>query len=407
MEEPIFKFKKSKFNLDIVYPNKYYGGLYNLGILIVYNSVNKRENWNCNRVFLDKGKINSELVGFSFQYELDLKNILEMKEKCKGFTFAGGPVINMAPDKFRKYFDFLILGEVEGVLDRVLDEYEKDKEGFLDRISKIEGVYVDNISYNFNKELKEYPYVQPFPEKIDKDFVFGKCFILEIERGCPFACKFCVVPSFYDKVKYRMNWKEIIDKGLELNKRDRVVIYSASFTHPEKKEILKYLISKNVRVTVPSIKVEVMDKETLELIKETGQESLTIAPEANEKLRKEMGKIVCDDRYFKFVKLCNEVGFEKLKLYMMIGVPGMEESDIIEMREFVDKLREQFDGKIYVSVNYFVPKPKSKFQEHEFNKKRLKKQAKIVEREFRNYKVKLTGLRTSYLEWKISKTGLL
>jgi radical SAM superfamily enzyme YgiQ (UPF0313 family) len=401
MEEPIFKFKKGKYNLDIVYPNKYYGGLYNLGILIVYNLVNQREDWNCNRVFLDKGKVNSDLVGFSFQYELDLNNILEMKKECKGFTFAGGPVINMNPEKFRKHFDFLILGEVEGVLDMVLDEYEKG-EGFLDRISKLKGVYVDKVSYNFTKELEEYPYLQPFPEEVNKDFVFGKCFMLEIERGCPFNCKFCVLPGFFEKIRYRKNWKEIIDKGLEINKRDRVVIYSASFTHPERKEILKYLLTKNVRVSVPSIKVGVVDREMLELIKKLGQKSVTVAPEANEKLRFEMGKKVKDEQYFEFFKICEELGF-KIKLYFMIGVPGMEEKDIIEMREFVDKIK----SKVYVSMNYFVPKPKSGFADYEFDKKELKRQAKVVEREFSKYKVKLTGLNTSYLEWKISRTGSL
>ncbi|MAG78487.1 hypothetical protein CL616_03935 [archaeon] len=404
MEEPIFKYKKSKYNLDIVYPNKYYGGLYNLGILIIYNLVNQRKDWNCNRVFLDKNEISSDLVGFSLQYELDLKNVLEMKKKCNGLCFAGGPVVNMNPEKFRKYFDFLILGEVEGVLDKVLDEYEKG-DGFLERISKLKGVYVDKISYNFNKELIEYPYVQPFPEKISKDFVFGKCFMLEIERGCPFQCKFCVLPGFFPKVRYRKNWKEIIDRGLELNKRDRVVIYSASFTHPERKEILKYLLTKNVRVSVPSIKVGVVDKETISLIKKLGQKSITIAPEANEKLRFSMGKMVSDNQYRDFVEECNEVGIEKLKLYMIIGVPGMEERDIIEMREFVDSLK--FKGRIYVSVNYFVPKPKSDFEDFEFDNKELKKQAKIVEREFKKYKVKLTGLNSSYLEWKISRTGSL
>ena len=403
MEEPIFKFKKSKYSLDIVYPNKYYGGLYNLGVLIIYNIVNNRKDWNCNRVFLDKGEISSDLVGFSLQYELDLKNILEMKKKGK-ITFAGGPVVNMNPEKFRKYFDFLILGEGEGVLDRVLDEYEKGG-NFLERISKIKGVYVDKISYNFNKELKDYPYVQPFPSKVDDNFVFGKCFMLEIERGCPFSCKFCVMPGFYDKVKYRKNWKEIIDEGLRINKRDRVVIYSASFTHPDKKEILKYLLTKKVRVSVPSIKVEVMDKECLELIKKLGQESVTIAPEANERIRLQLGKKVKDSQYNKFVSTCNEVGIKKLKLYLMIGVPGMKEEDIIEMRKFVDSL--DFKGKTYVSVNYFVPKPGCEFSDFEFDKKELKRQARIVEREFRKYKVKMTGFNSSYLEWKIAKTGSL
>ncbi|MFH1972015.1 MAG: radical SAM protein [archaeon] len=403
MENPVFKYKKVPYSLDIVYPNKYYGGVYNLGMLIIYNIVNKRENWNCNRVFLDKNKISSELVGFTLQYEPDLKNILEMKKQCNGITFAGGPVINANPEKFKKHFDFLLLGEAEESLNLILDEYEKDKENFLKNIKNIKGIN----TYNITEELGDYPLIQPFPEEINQDFVFGKPFILETERGCPFTCKFCILPNLYKKVRYRMNWKEIIDEGLKINKRNRVVIYSPSFTHPEKKQILQYLKTKGVRVTIPSIKVELMDKELLQLIKDVGQESLTIAPECNETLRKTLGKLATDNIYFKFIQLCNEIKIKKLKVYLIIGLPNQTEQDIIETREFIDKLNKEFNGKLYLSINYFVPKPRSLFENHEFNKAELKKQKKIAEREFKHYKIKITGLSSSALEYKISKTGSL
>ena len=72
------KWKKGINALNIIYPNKYYGGVYNLAVLIVYNLVNSYKNWICNRVFLDRGKINTKLFGFTFQYELDYYNFLKI-----------------------------------------------------------------------------------------------------------------------------------------------------------------------------------------------------------------------------------------------------------------------------------------------------------------------------------------
>ena len=101
MEFPLIQktWKKGINQLDIVYPNKKFGGAYNLGVLIIYNLVNNIPNWMCNRVFLDEGKISSNLIGFTFQYEPDYFNIKGMlaksgiaveKSERKQILFAGG-----------------------------------------------------------------------------------------------------------------------------------------------------------------------------------------------------------------------------------------------------------------------------------------------------------------------------
>src|SRR3989338_6830216 len=108
MEFPLIekKWTKNINSMDIVYPNKYYGGVYCLGPLVVYNTVNAMQNWICNRVFLDKGKISSKLIGFTLQYEMDYYNVLKMfkdanivldKSKREQIVFAGGPCINNHP----------------------------------------------------------------------------------------------------------------------------------------------------------------------------------------------------------------------------------------------------------------------------------------------------------------------
>lgn len=404
----MFAYKKSKFLMDIVYPNMMHGGVYSLGPLIVYNLVNNRKDWHCERVFLDQGKITSNLVGFSLQYELDLINALKMKPK-NAIVFAGGPVVELYPKSLIKYFDFLILGDVEIILPLVLDEYEKGVGGFFERIKKIEGVYINGkgkCKCAKSIDSFEYPIVQPFPSRMDKEFVFGKCFMMEIERGCPFKCHFCALPEFYDgKVRFRSleKVKEIIDSGLKENKAERVVIYSPSFIHPNRKEILEYLIEKKVRVSVPSLRAEKVDLETLRLIKKAGQESITIAPECNYRIRSILGKHVDDKEYFEFAKLAKETGFKKVKMYLMIGIKGMNEKDIEEMVIFVKKFRDEFNGEVKISLNYFVPKPGTKMYSEMEDKKKLKEELKLVMKRLVGFEMKKPSVSSAFKEWNFVK----
>ena len=218
-------------------------------------------------------------------------------------------------------------------------------------------------------------------------------------------CKFCSLKRFYPEVRYR-SWKVIkiiIDEGLKENKVSRVVIYSPSFAHPDRKEILKYLLEKKVRVSVPSIRAELMDKETLELLKKCGLESLTIAPECGQSLRVKIGKKVYDESYFRFVKMCNEVGFKKLKMYLMIGIPGMTKYDMEEMVKFLLLMKKEFKGQIYVSINFFVPKPGSEYENYELEKKKMKAMEKFIEKSLIVFKMKKPSIATAFREWRFLK----
>lgn len=406
----MFPYKRTKYTLDIVFPNKMYGGVYSLGPLIIYNLVNQRKEWYCERIFLDHGKITAPLVGFSLQYELDLPKALAMKPK-HAITFAGGPVVELHTKEVAKHFDFLILGDIEAVLPQVLNIYEKDPSSFLESIQHLPGIYMKTMKDITKAQLKNlddapYPLVQPFPKDLTEKYVFGECFILETERGCPFSCHFCAIPQFYEqKMKFHSleYLKECIDQGLRINKRKKIIIYSPSFMHPQRKLLLQYLLEKKVRVSFPSIKAEHMDQETLKLMRACGQKSLTIAPECGERLRFVINKKVKDEDYFTFVERCNNAHIEKLKLYLMIGLPHMQTEDLKEMAFFVKEMRSRFKGKLYLSINYFVPKPKTPFSEEKIDKKVLKQQEKTLLQELERIKRKIPKLSTSYKEWTLLK----
>jgi len=380
------QWKKDIKTMAIVYPNLYYGGVYCLGPLIIYNLVNQLDNWICERIFLDRQKLlNHDLVGFTWQYELDIKNIIEIINKYRPkITFAGGPCVNFNTKPLEPYMDFFVLGDSEDILPKVLDKYTDDKKIFLKNILNIPGVYIPNK----NKPIKIvsklssfYPLYQPLPDEMNKNFVFGRAFILEVERGCPFKCDFCSFKEQQPRYRSFNDLKEIIDKGLKINQRDKVVIYSASFTHPQKKEILKYLIEKNIKFSIPSIKIETVDSEILKLIK-TNQKSLTIAPECGESLRRKIGKFVKDEDFFKFARVAKVLGFKEIKLYFMVGLPNQKKEDLDEMISFIDQFKTFFPN-IYISINPYVYKPTT-YLPHKFNREEIKQQIKYLKRFIKN-----------------------
>ncbi len=426
MESPTIdkKWKKGINSLDIVYPNLYSGGIYCLAPLIVYNIVNNLDNWKCNRIFLDKEKITSKLIGFTLQYEPDYYNVIKML-KANGIKlskdreqiiFAGGPCINSNYRVMEDYFDFLFIGEAEESLPKVLKEYEKeqDKEKFLRNISNIDGIYVPGISKfakpTMIKDLDKapYPLYQPMPEG---RLLFGKVFMLEVERGCPFRCYFCAMPQMRQMITHRSlsNIKEIIDKGLEINKRNKVLIYSPSFAHPQKKEILRYLLSKKVEFSIPSIKVELADEELLDLIRQGGQRTLTVAPECNEKLRPALGKPMKDELFYNFARMANKFDFETIKMYFMIGLPGQEEQDLKEMMDFIKEMKKISKHKIYASINPFVPKPMTKLADMKFDKTKVKRHAAYLKKELGKLgmRFKLASVSNYHNQWLLGKAEKL
>ncbi|MFH0751977.1 MAG: radical SAM protein [archaeon] len=427
MESPLIekKWKKGMHSLDIVYPNLYSGGIYCLAPTIVYNIVQNIDNWICNRVFLDKGEIKSKLIGFTLQYEPDYYNVLKILKKNnislsknrEEILFAGGPCVNANHKTMEDYFDFFFLGEAEETLLKVLDEYEKnqDKKTFLKKISNIIGVYVPGISKNITKAVIgdldkiPYPFYQPMPN--EGKLLFGKVFILEIERGCPFKCHFCALPNFHPKQNHRSleKIKEIIDSGLKINKRNKVIIYSPSFSHPKRKEILKYLLEKKVEFSVPSIKVELVDEELLKLISKGGQRTLTVAPECNEKLRGSIGKPMKDELFFNFAKMTNKQPFKTIKLYFMIGLPNQEEKDLKEMVEFIKEMKKISRHKVYASINPFIPKPGTKLADTKFDKIKVKKHAAYLKKELGKLgiRLKLASLSNYHKQWLLGKADKL
>ncbi len=416
-------------NVAVIFPNKKHGGIYALGPMYVELYFNLDKRFYAKRYFLDdlpKGK--QHIYVFSVSYELDLPKVIKIlkmlnvplnPEKRKELVVAGGPAVKINPYYLKDIVDFELLGEAEVLIPQISDplyDYfiiHQNKEKLLEEIKDIKGVFIPRI-----KEKEEYVYIenldesihpinQPLPKKLTRKYVFGRAFILEVCRSCPFNCYFCDVRFLYNKFRYRSleNLKEIIYRGLKINGKRKIALVSPTLLHPNLFDLLDYILSLNTKYMLPSLRAELLLQEKmLEYIKKSSQRSITLAPEVgSEELRFKINKRTPDWVFFEIAKKAKNYGIKELKFYFIVGLPYQDISDAYNIVEFLKKIKESFKGKIYASINPFVPKRGSVFENEKFDKEKAKKMMEILKENLPKLKIKFKfkSLRTAEREYKI------
>ena len=146
------------------FPNKYTIGITSLGYQLVWKTLALRADVNISRLFTDIYEPlprSPELLGFSFSWELDYINILNLLESfeipfysnqrsnSQPLVFGGGPVLTANPEPFAAFFDVILLGDGEELLDSFIDAYQEtrtaDRKMKLQYLANIPGVYIPSL----------------------------------------------------------------------------------------------------------------------------------------------------------------------------------------------------------------------------------------------------------------------
>ncbi len=379
--------------IALCFPNSYYVGMSNLGFQSAYWHFNLPENVKAERAFSEENEKPLTLetgraldaftaVAFSISFELDYVNVLHMLASSKiplarearrdhhPLVFAGGFITQFNYQPLIPFVDFILVGECEDLFLSVTSELVRytttratTKQEFLKRLSMIEGVFVPAypkdvvpLVANIDECETVSHVVTPFSE-------FKDMFLIELSRGCFHACNYCVSAYVYNKVRAR-NVDDVIascKKGLALTSKIGFIA-SAPSDYPEIEALCAFLEKENVRVSFSSLRANTITRPLIKLLVRSGQRILTLAPETgSEVLRKNMNKNIRDDVFFTVAGMAKEEGIRKIKLYMMIGLPGETEDDITMNISFIKKMAEILPTR--VSVTPFIPKPKTPFEE--------------------------------------------
>jgi len=372
----------------IVYPNTYFVGMSNLGLHIIYEEINLRNDSVCERIFLpekkeleayDKTKTplmsvetqrpmhQFDVVAFDVTFEMDYFHIPLMlrhgrvpimgkdRTEFDPIVIAGGPCATFNPEPFADFIDAFIIGEGEGIVSRVLDIIRDGKMEGLDRhailrqLANISGVYVPSLYvpiYSEDGEFKGYDIVEGAPKTIKRHFEmltsggetvvatnyteFGAMYIIEVARGCGRHCRFCMAGYCFrvPRVRPLEILKEGVDRAEKLGKK--VGLMGAAISdYPEVDELVNYIRSKDMRYSCASLRADSLTQAVVDGLADSGQKTITIAPETgSERLRRVINKGISEEHLQNAATLSAKSGIQHMRLYIMIGLPTETDEDI-------------------------------------------------------------------------------
>lgn len=408
--------------LVFAFPNEYTVGITSLGYQVVWATLAQRSDLAVSRLFTDCHEplpAQPELLGFSVSWELDYIHILGLLESLdipvraadRGaehpLVFGGGPVLTANPEPFADFFDVVLLGDGEDLLDRFIDAYHQsrslDRLGKLRHLGQVPGVYVPSlyeVTYRGNEEgvAAIAPRFDDTPTQVVKQTYRGNVlstssvvtewaaweniYMVEVVRSCPEMCRFCL--ASYLTLPFRAASLEgalipAIERGLAVT--DRLGLLGASVTqHPEFSDLLTYLNRPqfdDVRLSIASVRTNTVNAKLAETLVRHGTKSITIAVESgSERVRQIVNKKLETDEIEAAAVNAKAGGLSALKLYGMAGIPGEEMTDLEQTAEMMLRLKRAAPGlRLTLGCSTFVPKSHTPFQWYGVNReaeKRLK-----------------------------------
>jgi radical SAM superfamily enzyme YgiQ (UPF0313 family) len=423
----------NSLTICLVYPNLYRTGMSNLGFQAVYALINRHPACLCERVFLpepgdealpgDGASLISiesqrpladfDMVAFSLSFENDYPQILRILEMAgipieaadrkdrHPLVIGGGIAVTLNPEPLADFFDLFLLGEGEAVLPGFLDlaaslRRDLPREALLGRIQKeIAGAYVPRFyrvtAGEGGRIAAREPLDPAFPQRIVRPWVadldafpteqgiitketeLGGMYLTEVSRGCGRGCRFCAAGFVFRPVRFRSvaalepSFRRGLEKGKTIG-----LLGTAVSDHPALLPLCRFILDRGGSVAVGSLRLDRIGAEMMAILKETGVETVSLAPEAgSQRLRDVIRKGITEQEIFSAVEKLMEYDIVRVRLYFMVGLPTETDEDVEAIIRLVKEMeyhaRRTSAGKngfrrLTISINQFIPKAATPFQ---------------------------------------------
>ena len=428
----------------LVYPNTREVALANLGFQQVYSLLNSIEGIECDRYALpadwkpemetlsqldlrsmDMNRLpkDFDMIAFSISFEPDYLNTVialkyfnipldrEKRDASYPMIVAGGSAIFINPEPLADCMDVLFIGEGEGMANQFFDKFLEieDKKNFLEQAAKIPGIYVPEF-FNLKMESGLQTGVSTtidIPSRVTRHWVaeeeslcthsvvhgedstFKDMALMEVTRGCIWACRFCTAGFIYRPPRLP-NLDKTYDSMSQLlegqgKTAQTIGLVGPSVTdHPQLPALAKRITDEGKTLSFSSLRMETLTDELVDLILQSGQKTLTVAVDGpSERMRDVINKAATDDFIVEKCGFLTRKGILHLKIYSIIGLPHETDDDIEQFIRLVERVQDVYVdecrkhgriGRITISLSPLVPKPGTPFQWHPMEEvKSLKK----------------------------------
>jgi radical SAM superfamily enzyme YgiQ (UPF0313 family) len=420
-----------RLRVALAFPNTYFVAMSNLGFQTMYRLFNDQPDIVCERAFLPPKQelaalkesgarivtlesqtpvSDFDVIAFSVSFEWDYTNVLTMlrlagvpvraadRDYTHPLIVIGGAVTFVNPEPLAPFADVIAAGEGEALVPALLDAFgTSSRSEQLKRLARQRGYYIPSfydVEYAADGTIARYvpregsnaPAVvkkaalkttdavdPPSTTIFTPDTEFGSRFLVEVVRGCANLCRFCWAGYNYLPVR-AFPAQRILDRAIAAKPyASRAGLVSIALCdHPEIEHILRSLKDMGYSISPASLRLDDLTPTIVSLLKDSGERSLTIAPETgSDRLRRVINKTITNEEILDRAELIFSSGIESLKLYYMIGLPTEEDADLVAIRDLTLQLYEIMlkharargrIGRIVASVNPLVPKPGTAYQ---------------------------------------------
>ncbi|MBI5535239.1 MAG: radical SAM protein [Deltaproteobacteria bacterium] len=372
----------------LAYPSPYHVAMSSLGFQTIYRAIQQCGTFSCERfvapdraidwndpprpVSIESARALSDfpVIALSVAYELEIAGLAGLlhaagipplrrqRDPRTPLVIAGGPLTFSNPLPLGAFVDAIVMGEADGLAVDALRAAlgSEDRDGQLRALAALPNVIVPAIHGDSLRPLCQCddellpawaPIQTPHTE-------LRNMFLIEVVRGCSRGCHYCVMRRSTNCGMRVIPIERILERIPQDARRIGLVGASVS-DHPKVADLVEQLADRGAQVGLSSLRPDRMSERMVAALKRAGYRTLTAAMDgASERLRKAVDRRTTEQHLLRVAERARACGIERLKLYLMVGLPTETDDDIEECAHFVRGLSRTLP--ISLGISPFCPK---------------------------------------------------